>query len=280
MANGGIAVPDPPTHTADNQERYWVQGAFSTGGYLYLLCQRVIKDPTPGAIGFRFVGSELAKFRFAANGRLTFVKMVPTPSANVSEGTGPTHLQWAADAITFDGYAYIYGYTQADRESPDRAAHYSYVARVALGLVENPTAWRFYRKSTNQWVSGMADLSASVDNPDAIVASQISSVRVIADKIVIAHKPWNGLGSTVYAAAGSKPQGPFSHVALFESPAGIWEGRRYQTYGPMLHPEQKLNGADAGKILVSINWNGQDFSTDVIGNADLYKPRFYAVQVP
>lgn len=280
MRNGGIAVPNPATHTVENQERYWAQGAFSAGGYLYLLCQRIIKDRTPGAIGFKFIGAELAKYRFAADGKLSFVKMVPTPSTNVPGGVGPMHLQWAADAINHGGYVYIYGYTHAPWVNPDQAAHYSYVARVPSEQVERPSAWRFYRKSTNEWVRTIAGLSTAIGNPDAIVASQISSVRLIAGKIVVAHKPWNGLGSTVYAEVGARPEGPFSRVTLFESPSGSWEGRNYQTYGPMLHPEQILEGADAGKVLVSINWNGQDFWADVVGNADLYKPRFYAMRVP
>lgn len=65
---------------------------------------------------------------------------------------------------------------------------------------------------------------------------------------------------------------------IFDSPAGTW-GKNYETYVPVLHPEQVLGGADAGKILVSINWNGVDFWSDVLGNADLYKPRFYAVSL-
>lgn len=280
MANGGIGVPNPVTHTAENQERYWPQGAFQAGGYLYVLCQRVARDPTPGAIGFRFIGTEMARYRFAADGRLVFERMMPTPSAHVPGGVGPSHLQWAADAINLRGYVYIYGYTHAHREDPARAAHYSYVARVPTAEVEEPSAWRIYRKSRDEWVGTSGDLSTAIDNPDAIVASQISSVRTIAGKIVIAHKPWNGLGSTVYAEVGSRPEGPFSRINLFRSPAGTWEGRRYQTYGPMLHPEQILGSGDMGKLLVSINWNGQDFLMDVISNADLYKPRFHAVRLP
>lgn len=278
IAAGGIAVPHPATRAGGEQEKYWPQGAFVADGHLYLLCQRVGTDKTPGTLGFKLVGAELAKYRFAADGKLTFVKMVPTPSSNVPEGVGAAHIQWAADAIDYDGHVYIYGYTNAQRG--DHASHYSYVARVPSGKVENRGAWRFYRKSANRWVRSTAQLASGGKNPDAILATQISSVRLIAGKIVIAHKPWNGFGSSVYAEVGSRPQGPFRQVKLFESPAGTWQGRRYWSYAPMLHPEQALAGMDAGKTLVSINWNGRDFFSDVLNNADLYKPRFFAVRLP
>jgi len=280
MADGGIAVPDPSAGTAKYQEKYWAQGAFVAGGYLYLLCQRVGRDRTVGTLGFKLVGTELAKYRVSADGKLSFIKMVPTPSTGVTEGVGAPHIQWAADAIEVAGWIYIYGYTNAQRGDPPRAAHYSYLARIHSGQVENPAAWRFYRKSTDQWVHSAADLSPADGNPDAIVASQVSSVRIIHGKIVMVHKPWNGFGSAVYAEVGFRPEGPFSQVKLFESPAGTWRGSRYWTYAPMLHPEQTLTGPDVGKILVSINWNGQDLLADVFANADLYKPRFHAVSVP
>lgn len=280
MANGGIAVPDPIARAGRQGEKYWPQGAFVAGGHLYLLCQRVGRDPTPGGLGFKLTGTELAKYRMAADGKLIFVKMVPTPSTGVPESVGAAHIQWAADAIELGGYVYIYGYTDAPRNDPRMAAHYSYVARVPSSRVEDPAGWRFYRKSTAQWVRDVAELSMASDNPAAILGSQISSVRLIGGKIVIAHKPWNGFGSAVYAEVGSRPHGPFSQVKLFDSPAGNWRGGRYWTYAPMLHPEQTLAGTDAGKTLVSINWNGLDLMADVFPNADLYKPRFHAVRLP
>ena len=94
------------------------------------------------------------------------------------------------------------------------------------------------------------------------------------------HKPWNGYGSAVFVDVSANPQGPFTSTHVFDSPAGTWEGKNYITYMPMLHPEQTLGGTETGKVLVSINWNGVDFWTNVLGNADLYKPRFQAITIP
>lgn len=275
MSSDGIAVPNPASHTPQNNERYWPSGAVYANNHLYVLCQRVINESS--GVGFKLIGSELAKYEVAANGLLTFVGMRNLPSTGVEAGRGPLYTQWAGDILSKDGYLYVYGYTLAPQTNPQWALHATYLARVPTALVEYPNAWRYYKKSIGQWVSSVALLSRATNSPDALVESQVGSVRSINNKVVMVHKPWNNWGSAVYAEVGDNPWGPFTTKRLFDSPAGTWEGKNYETYGPMLHPEQTLSGADAGKILVSINWNGVDFWRDVLGNADLYKPRFHAV---
>lgn len=280
MANNGLGVPNPASHTPENQERYWPQAMFQANNSLYVLAARVIKDPAPGSIGFTPIGTELAKYTISSRtGKLTFTGMKPTPSTGKTEVPGVQGIQWSGDALLKDGFVYVYGSTRAANNP--YVLHYGYVARVPIASVENPSAWRFYKKTTNEWVTSTSSLSSDVANqPDAIIGSQIASARIIGGKIVLAHKPWNNWGTDVYAEIGTAPQGPFTRKLMFQSPAGQWEGKNYQTYAPMLHPEQKLGGVDTNKILVSINWNGVDFYSDIIGNADLGKPRFYAVTLP
>jgi hypothetical protein len=275
MANGGMGVPDPVTHTPENNERYWPSGAVYANNHLYILCQRVVNDP--GGIGFKIIGSEMAKYKVARNGLLTLVGMRNLPSTGVEAGRGPLYTQWAGDVISKGSYLYVYGQTLAPQTDPQWVIHATYLARVPTAMVEYPSAWRYYKKSTGQWVNSVSKLSQATNNPDALVESQVSSVRTINGKVVMVHKPWNNWGTAVYAEIGANPWGPFTTKHIFDSPAGSWEGKNYETYGPVLHPEQLLGGTDTGKILVSINWNGVDFWSDVLGNADLYKPRFYAV---
>jgi hypothetical protein len=277
MANGGVGVPNPATHTPENNERYWPAGTFYANNHLYVLSLRVANDP---AAGFKIVGSEMAKYKVANNGKLTLVGMRNLPSTNVPGGQGPLYTQWMGDALIKNGYVYVYGQTLAPKTEPQYVIHGTYLARVPTALVEVPSAWRYFKKSTNQWVTSVAQLSTAGDQPDALAGSQVSSVRVVNNKFVMVHKPWNNWGSDVYADVGDNPWGPFVSKKIFESPAGTWEGKNYETYGPVIHDEQTLSGADAGKILVSINWNGVDFWNDTLGNADLYKPRFYAISLP
>lgn len=256
----GLAVPNPPAAT--NGERYWAQGMFTVNGYLYVLCQRVINTGS----GFELIGVELAKYSInLLNGKLSLVSMIATPSTGVKGGVGPERTQWAADAVVVGSYVYVYGYSSADDPfAPQR----SYVARVPVASLESPDAWRYFDGAI--WGRIMA-------NAKALVHSQVSSVRLIGGKWVMLHKPWNNYGSDVFTEIGPNPYGPFQSTKIFSSPSGTWAGSQYETYAPQLHPEQKLA---SGKVLVSIAWNGKDFWTDVMGNADLYKPRFMEIAIP
>lgn len=257
----GLAVPNPPI--SNNGERYWTQGMFSVNGMLYVLAQRVINNSSGS---FDLIGVELARYTInATNGKLTLTGMITTPSTGVHGGNTPANTQWAADAVVAGQYVYVYGYSGADDPfAPQR----TYVARVPIAQVELASAWRYYNGAT--WGTSMGSMTA-------LVHSQVSSVRLIAGKWVMLHKPWNNYGADVYLETGPNPYGPFTSTKIFSSPGGTWEGKQYETYGPMLHPEQSVA---SGKLLISIDWNGKDFWTDVMGNADLYKPRFMEVTVP
>jgi hypothetical protein len=137
---------------------------------------------------------------------------------------------------------YVFGYANAKDDA--FAPHRSYVARVATGSVESPGAWRF-RDAAGSWVTDRAQAAP-------ILSAQVSSVRLIGGRWVLAYKPWNGWGDTVYIETRSAP----------------WSSQ--------LHPEQALA---SGKLLVSIAWNGATLA-DVGADADLYKPRFHEVTLP
>lgn len=267
VSGSGEAVPRPESSTEANNERYWTQGAFFANNHLYVLCQRVENDASQG-YGFKVTGVEMAKFSVRWDGKLTLVAMIATPSTGIAGGPGASKIQWAGDAINWGGYVYIYGYTAA--ESNPFVAQYSYVARVLASQVENPNSWKYYKKSNNTWVSSMSQLSQdTVNQPDALVPSQVGSVRVINGKVNMLHKPWNGFGSAVNLEVGLLPQGPFTSYHVFDSPAGSND----YTYMPMLHPEFTMAN---GQILVSINRNADLFGV-VAHDADKYKPQFRTI---
>lgn len=278
--DAGNGILDPPTHTDDNQLRFWTQGMFYANNHLYVLAQRVDKDPDPNSMGFKSTGVELAKFAIGADGKLTFKELIATPSTSVAGGAGPLHIQWSGDAIVSGGYVYFYGATMA-KDNP-YVIHYSYVARVPTGQVENPYAWRYYAKSSGTWKQYLRDLNQDLTNqPDAILAGQVSSVRWVPSisQHVMLHKPWNGWGSDVKALKSATPFGwnQSAEVTIFSSPAGTDEhGHAYQTYSPQIHTTQTLT---SGKVLVSIAWNNNGGTlADLLADADLYKPRFHEIQ--
>lgn len=276
IAGGGntASLPDPPIHNSTNNERYWTLGMFYANSHLYVLSQRV-RNADGG--GFTSSGGELAKFYpDPTTGKLTLKGMYVTPGSALADVPGPQGIQWCSEAILSGSYVYIYGSTRASGNP--YVLHFSYVARVPVAELENQFAWRFYKKTTNTWVATIAELDQDATNqPDAIVGSQISSVRLIGTKHVMVHKPWNGWGSDVKATTSTTPYGPWSaETTIFTSPAGTYEGLNYETYSPQLHPEQLLT---SGKTLVSIAWNGAGLTWEqMLSNADLGKPRFYEVQ--
>lgn len=256
-ATTGIAVPN-----AADGDRYWTQGMFQVGASLYVLSQRV-RNTTDF---FEFRGVELAKFAFNANGTLAFQGMISTPSTGKTGGDSAATAQYAADAVVTGGLVYIFGY--ANEPDDPLAPQRSYVASVATSSVESATAWQFYSNGT--WGSSM-----SAATP--ILNAQISSVRLINGQWIMAYKPWNGWGDTVYIERRSSPNAAASAFTTVSSPGGTTPGgQSYQTYAPQLHPEQALS---SGKLLLSIAWNGETLA-DLAADADLYKPRFYEVTIP
>ena len=257
-ATSGQAVPDPsPT------ERYWTQGMFTTGGKLYVLCQRVANVNNT----FELRGVEIARFAFNSNGTLTLEAMLSTPSTGKSLGNTVDTAQYSSDAVVSRGFVYIFGFRNVPND-PDYKPHRSFVARVATGSVASPSAWQFY--SNGSWSGTMGDATSILDG-------QVSSVRLVNGQWLMAYKPWNGLGDTVYIERRSAPWATPSATLTVASPAGTTAGgQHYVTYSPQLHPEQTLA---SGKLLLSIAWNGATLA-DMLADADLYKPRFYEITVP
>lgn len=247
---------------AADGDRYWTQGMFTTGGKLYVLCQRVRN----AGDWFELRGVELARFGFNADGTLAFEGMLATPSTGKVGGNSVATAQYSADAVVTGGYVYIFGFANA----PDDpfAPHRSYVARVPTGSVASAAAWRFY--AGGAWSADMAAASPIVD-------AQLSSVRLVGGQWIMAYKPWNGWGDTVYIERRPTPYAAPSGTVTVSSSAGVTPGgQRYVTYSAQLHPEQALA---SGKLLLSIAFNGETLG-DTAADADLYKPRFYEITLP
>jgi hypothetical protein len=256
-ATPGVAVPD-----AADGDRYWTQGIFITGGKLYALCQRVRNVDG----GFELRGVELARFAFNADGTLTLETMLSTPSTGKTGGSSVETAQYSSDAVVTGGYVYIFGFANAPGDP--YYPHRSYVARVPTGSIGSASAWRFY--SAGSWSSSMAAATS-------ILSAQVSSVRLVGGQWLMAYKPWNGWGDTVYIERRTAAYASPSATVTVSSPAGVTPGgQNYVTYSPQLHPEQTLA---TGKLLLSIAWNGESLS-DLAADADLYKPRFYEISAP
>ncbi len=187
----------------------------------------------------------------------------------MEEGVGTSAIQWAADAVVYNGYVYIFGNSLTTNPYVPQLG---YVSRVPAVSVEIPAAWQFWNGAS--W-------TASMSNSAPVLSDMISGVRPDNGVWVMLHKPFAGWGSSVYAEVAPAPQGPYSSSQIiFDSPAGQTTNGvatnlySYVTYSPQPHPEYSLA---SGKLLVSIAWNGSSLFQDVAKDAGLYKPRFYEV---
>jgi hypothetical protein len=252
IAIAGLAIP-----SAVDGDRYWAMAMFETSSSLYVLAQRVRNTSNY----FELRGVELAKFAIRADGGLDFAGMVATPSTGVVGGARPASAQYGLDAVVVDGYAYVFGLTTdpANAASPQQ----TYVARVPATQVETPSAWRF-------WTA--AGWSRRMDQAVPILPAQLGSARYLAGRWVLAYKPWNCWGGTVSIEQRRQLAGPAVTTTSLPSPGGA----HYVTYAPQLHPEQALKSGD---LLVSVSYTGRSL-TDLAHDADLYKPRFFEVELP
>ncbi len=247
-----LAVPNPPDAVPHKNERYWLQGMFEANGYAYLLAQRV-RDNDAGN-GFMFPGNSFAKFRFEADGNLTFLNMVDSPM------TGNEGSSYRA-ALCSGAYAYVYGTGGANDPGG------TWVQRALVANVETPELWEFWKGGTT-W-------SASSSGRAKVRDDQVESVHVINGKWVLLYKPYGG--TSAYTNVGDGPTGPFVRNWAFDAPFFTpANGYQVQTYCAQLHPEYRLA---SGKFLASIAWNSDLFNA-VAKDADLYKLRFFEVEIP
>jgi hypothetical protein len=253
-ATHDLAVPD-----ASDGDRYWPMSVFEANGLMYVFCQRVRNTATY----FELRGTELAVFALKPSGELTFVCMRDTPSTGMLFGDTAARAQYGIDAVASGGWLYVFGFSnQADDPF---CPHRSYVARVAVDLAETPSAWRFWSGAAAGWQADMAQASP-------ILSGQLTSARIVDGFWLLAHKPWNGWGTTVYIELRSEITEPPTSIVKVDSPGGP----KFVTYLPQLHPEQILA---SGNLLLSVSYNGITLD-DVAQDANLYKPRFFDIALP
>jgi hypothetical protein len=155
---------------------------------------------------FELRGTELAIFEPQPNGDLTFVCMRDTPSTRALTADTAARAQYGTDVVASDGWLYVFGFSN----QPDDpfCPHRSYVARVAVNSAGTPSAWRFWSAADARWQTDIAQASP-------ILLGQLTSTRIVDGVWLLAHKPWNGWGTTIYIEIRSKVTEPPSATTSF-----------------------------------------------------------------
>lgn len=271
---GSPAIPD--VSIASVTHRFWATDIIFPSMYptkAYVLCQRTHTDVSGN---FITDGAQIAEFVFIGD-RLKFVTMWPTPST--LDALETTEIQWAQTWEELNGYIYIYGYRQDGAGVGYTTPHRTFVARVATRWLTNPNAWQLWNGTTG-WVGGQT--SSAVNNAKkragVILDGMVISVRYDkrTTRWLLAHKPWNGIGSQVDIYSAALPQGPLTLRQSYATSGGTTVGgHAYTTYNPTLHTTVALA---SGKYLLGISHNGS--LTDVFNERLLYKPEFVEVTIP
>jgi hypothetical protein len=253
-ATDGPAVPNAP-----DGDRYWPMSMFEANGLIYVFCQRVRTTAT----FFELRGTELAIFEPRPTGELTFICMRDTPSTGALIGDAAAQAQYGTDAVVEDGMLYVFGFS--NQPDDPLCPHRSYVARLPANQVGTASAWRF-------WGGAEAGWQASMAKAVSILPGQLSSARIVDGIWLLAYKPWNGWGATIYIELRMEITEPAKSTVKIDSPGGP----KFVTYLPQLHPEQALT---SGNMLLGVSYNGVTLS-DVAQDANLYKPRFFDLVLP
>jgi hypothetical protein len=208
--------------------------------------------------------------------------VVDLPGSLLSRDQQAFYSSWV---FVEGGYSYVYGHNfdVKTSDTDDVSADSAFLARVPVGSLNVPSAWRYYRlaSGTVRWVgdpdratpviSAAPDRGVGVNytvfkdtstSPPTYVLFTVDPrplwglVRIVTYWACDPWGPWNGWHDV-----------PFDPVALVPDgqSAGAW------IYHPAVHPEWTTSAG----ILLSYSVNAP--ATAVAGNVELYRPRFVRV---
>ena len=261
------AVFTPAIPPSAPQDWYWPQDGFTTGGTIRMFGLRL--DSTTSAPGFKPVGVSL----------LSWPATDPLPSPNLQETEAPLFLPGVdgngdvifgaavmantaeAGAPFPDGYVYVYGHLNVPFNKLLLAA------RVLPAEVDDFSRWRFWDGATWQ-----ADITQAAPLTDR-VSSELSMTPLPDGRFILVFQ-LDTISRDVVARVAGSPIGPFGPTRrIWRCPEpDQWPGA--WCYNAKAHP----NLAGPGELIISYNVNSQKVR-DLVGIADIYRPRFLRVRI-
>lgn len=193
-------------------------------------------------------------------------QLVPDPSRRVLFGT---------TLVEKDGWTYVFG--GDDRQAASRPVSRAYVARVPVGRLAEPGAWRY--RSGRAWVRPDAGQPRPVlgDGRRTGVGSAFSVARVEGTYVLFTMAAGTAGLTTVASYWACSPEGPWRGPAKTFGPA-LPRGARVAAYNPQTHPE--LSGGSRLVLSYDVNWLApDDAAAQLSRNVSLYRPRFVTLRV-
>ncbi|MCL3818523.1 DUF4185 domain-containing protein [Aeromicrobium wangtongii] len=264
-ADRGALVPD-----RDDGVGYWPMSIAKVErpGYdlVGLGMQRVRGAAAPdGAAAFKNLGSSIALF-VVPRGRTPQLLDVRDLGPDSADASRPA---WGAATAVDDGWIYLYGTAQPDKELVFGFS--LQVARVRPDDLLDASRWRYW--DGRRWQSRASSAAELIGAEGGV--SQTLSVFEQDGRWYAVSKRDEFLGTDLVVWSAPAPTGPFTAsapVAQIPSDEDTGQLRYMRLAHPDLLPEK-------GSVIVSYSQNQTDVSK-VVKDPFLYRPRFLRVPLP
>lgn len=166
------------------------------------------------------------------------------------------------DTLVEGGYTYVYGGT-----SNTASRQRGYVARVPVGRLDDPKAWRHWDAVAGTWRRDPSDANAMIDG----VAHGYNVVRTGGTYLLFTTDPtvYAGGVSRIVTYWGCSPAGPWRGPYPAYRPPEVGVGTRI-AFNPHVHPQFR----DAAGTLVSYDLNNWNNAPASHADLDTNRPRF------
>lgn len=267
--NTSLSLFKPETPNSKPDAYYWLGDGFvntEVDSTLYIFAYPIqVKDTTGiGGFGFEQIGVNLLAIPAGSQPPFTNHKQIETPFFDAEKQTSFGSAIYvntkSAGAPNPDGFIYIYAVSNQDRVKG------LMVARVLPKDFAVFGKWRFWDGDT--WVSEMTKASFIAEN-----VSNEMSVSPLSDGRILLTYQYFTMSPEVTIQLGKSLVGPFEERKTIYQTSENKENKSYFTYNAKAYPH--LSSSDS--LLVSYNVNSLDFFSDILGDPNLYRPRFLSV---
>ena len=247
---------------AEGPGYFWLFHGVRAASGLYLFLHQVKTVDTKSVWGFRAIGVSIG---FVAN------PDEPPSRWKMEQTKLPFAEYLEKESISFGSAVmkegeYIYVYGNSARGLPTERG--TIVARVPENKLLDFDAWRFF--SNGKWETSFR--AATPIFPDAPSESSVWYQPSLKKYVAVYSQ---GIWGKIVLRTANSPTGPWDHArTIYECPEMKWSPKVF-CYAGKGHPEL-ANHPD--ELIITYAANSHDF-LEVLGDARLYWPRFFRVQV-
>jgi hypothetical protein len=166
----------------------------------------------------------------------------------------------AAGAPSPDGYLYIYGVLDPDKQL--------IVARVKPGDIKNITAWRFWNGTA--WDEKIENVKPVTNR----VSNELSLTPLKDGRYLLVFQA-DGIGNHTAVRIGSSPVGPFGPLQNIRKVPELTEPPGIIPYNAKAHPVLSYGN----RLLISYNTISADYFNDILKYPHMYRPRFFWLEI-